>query len=377
MDVRLRLFFFQLAPSVLLPSKVPKGPTCSPGFPIFPRCVPIQEPQAEDVACIMSVERSRLSVSGRPWDSSKCYGRNTPSITVLSRLLSMPDIYWVKLDSKQLPLWLRFRVWLGSWVYKSRGETHSPQVVRIPPRQLVKFRCHRSELGAMQFARQHTTIPIPRITEVYDDGDCQHLVMEYVAGEPLEVVWRAMTAERRQNIVKQLTSYVNQLRNLVPQVPGLVGSTTLSSGYDHRLGGNRFGPFQNIADFHTFVRRGTPVDAWNETVSRVHSRSDSYEVKFTHGDLCPNNILVDNGRITAIIDWEFAGWFPEYWEYTKMHYGWRPYRKEIYDALDQTLTPYPEELAAESAIWKVFDTFEYDVPLTRSDAVESTFEGRH
>lgn len=31
-----------------------------------------------------------------------------------------------------------------------------------------------------------------------------------------------------------------------------------------------------------------------------------------------HNILVEGGRITGIIDWEYAGWYPEYWEYVKM-----------------------------------------------------------
>lgn len=45
----------------------------------------------------------------------------------------------------------------------------------------------------------------------------------------------------------------------------------------------------------------------------------------THGDLHPRNIMVfweddDKGsagaargiRVTAVLDWEFAGWYPEY-----------------------------------------------------------------
>ena len=255
----------------------------------------------------------------------------------------MSDIHWVKLDSKKLPLYLRFRIWLGCLLYKHKGETLSPKVARIPYQQLIKFRCHRSEFEAIQFVKQHTNIPLPRITEVYEDGDYQHLVVECAVGEPLDSAWPTMTTDQKHNITKELKAYVGELRSLNPPVQGIVGSTMLSSGYDHRLGGSRFGPFQNIADFHTFVRRETPVNAWDESVSRIHGRPDPYEVKFTHGDLCPNNVIVDNGRITAIIDWEFAGWFPEYWEYTKMHYGWRPYRKEIYDALEETLPRYPQE----------------------------------
>lgn len=40
---------------------------------------------------------------------------------------------------------------------------------------------------------------------------------------------------------------------------------------------------------------------------------------FTHGDLTPRNVMVDNaGRIAGILDWENAGWYPDYWEYANI-----------------------------------------------------------
>ena len=43
-------------------------------------------------------------------------------------------------------------------------------------------------------------------------------------------------------------------------------------------------------------------------------------IVFTHGDLCPRNIIVDpsSKRIVGIIDWAWAGWYPEYWEAGRM-----------------------------------------------------------
>ncbi|KAK0452010.1 uncharacterized protein EV420DRAFT_702583 [Desarmillaria tabescens] len=42
-----------------------------------------------------------------------------------------------------------------------------------------------------------------------------------------------------------------------------------------------------------------------------------HKLCFSHCDLNKTNILVaEDGRLAAIIDWEAAGWFPEYWEYT-------------------------------------------------------------
>ncbi|KAJ5114412.1 hypothetical protein NUU61_000171 [Penicillium alfredii] len=37
---------------------------------------------------------------------------------------------------------------------------------------------------------------------------------------------------------------------------------------------------------------------------------------FTHADIAPRNVMVDEqNHITGILDWEWAGWYPEYWEY--------------------------------------------------------------
>jgi len=75
-----------------------------------------------------------------------------------------------------------------------------------------------------------------------------------------------------------------------------------------------FDPFSNITDFHTYLRRGRPVEHWasEPDVVRTHSRPEKYSVKFAHADLCPTNIMVKDGHIAGIIDREFAGWYPEY-----------------------------------------------------------------
>ncbi|KAF8240626.1 hypothetical protein L208DRAFT_1231453 [Tricholoma matsutake] len=47
------------------------------------------------------------------------------------------------------------------------------------------------------------------------------------------------------------------------------------------------------------------------------------QVYLTHGDLLLHDILVDGSGITAIIDWEAASYYPEFWEYCQMHDpGW-------------------------------------------------------
>jgi Ser/Thr protein kinase RdoA (MazF antagonist) len=80
-----------------------------------------------------------------------------------------------------------------------------------------------------------------------------------------------------------------------------------------------------------------------------------YRSCFTHADLTLRNIIVREGKVAAIIDWGFAGWYPEYWEWTKAHYN--VYNiPDWYELLGLELTRYDEELVAERVLWKLFDS---------------------
>lgn len=78
------------------------------------------------------------------------------------------------------------------------------------------------------------------------------------------------------------------------------------------------GPFGALAEFHDWLvdppqsRRGAESIYWHEITAQLGAE---YPIVFTHGDIAARNILVRDGRIVAIVDWEFAGWYPEYWEY--------------------------------------------------------------
>ena len=54
---------------------------------------------------------------------------------------------------------------------------------------------------------------------------------------------------------------------------------------------------------------------------RLYQDTSRNEIVFTHGDLDPRNILVEEGHVTGIVDWEQSGWYPGYWEYVKAMWG--------------------------------------------------------
>ncbi|KAJ5188409.1 Aminoglycoside phosphotransferase [Penicillium cf. griseofulvum] len=65
-------------------------------------------------------------------------------------------------------------------------------------------------------------------------------------------------------------------------------------------------------------------------------------------DLHPRNIIIDRGRVSEIVDWECATFYPEYWEFTKLFYGLQLI-PEIQDVIHDAFMgdTYEEELKAE------------------------------
>ncbi|KAL4936580.1 hypothetical protein BDV06DRAFT_216562 [Aspergillus oleicola] len=45
----------------------------------------------------------------------------------------------------------------------------------------------------------------------------------------------------------------------------------------------------------------------------------SSQTVFTHADIAPRNIMIDDaGKVTGVVDWEAAGWYPDCWEYAQI-----------------------------------------------------------
>ncbi|POS73904.1 hypothetical protein DHEL01_v207700 [Diaporthe helianthi] len=272
---------------------------------------------------------------------------------------------------KPLPKWLQLRIKASTFLSRSR-ELSTGNVIVLPFNKIAKLDVPEGEIAAMRFVRANTTIPIPEILEIHDaqeDGTA-HIVMSRVPGDDLEAVMDNMTDAEVKSVVKELARYLQQMRRLegdgvrtpVPPIGGVSGTR----GFDSRLGSSRWGPFATIADFHKHLRFGEPLDYWDHEadVVAVHGKPEgTYAVKFTHADIAPRNVRVKGGRITGIIDWEFAGWYPEYWEYTRMFYpGERPYLRRWFNAIEEEtgIEKYKTERKAEEAIWARAGPFGYD-----------------
>ncbi|OAX35692.1 hypothetical protein K503DRAFT_696529, partial [Rhizopogon vinicolor AM-OR11-026] len=64
------------------------------------------------------------------------------------------------------------------------------------------------------------------------------------------------------------------------------------------------------------------------------------------------NVFVDaTNRLTRIINWECCGWFPMWWEYTKLCYR-RDFYHQWLDLIDDVHTARLKELEVERDLWK-------------------------
>ncbi|KAF8148201.1 kinase-like domain-containing protein [Crassisporium funariophilum] len=209
----------------------------------------------------------------------------------------------------------------------------------------------------MQYVAKHTSIPIPTVHDVWRVDGITYIVMDLVQGVELEYAWRRMSERAKERVVAQLTDYLAQLRALPPIVDGVISSIHGKYLRDHgRVGLGAYGPFKSHDDFHRYLRINFSLDDFQklpESNEVMIAHRQQYTTKLTHGDLAPRNILVKmDGTVTAILDWDSAGWFPEYWEYTKAHFA--PYAPQDWVSRIGDITGrYEQELEAERQLYEL------------------------
>ncbi|KAK2792390.1 hypothetical protein FQN52_003325 [Onygenales sp. PD_12] len=203
---------------------------------------------------------------------------------------------------------------------KEKGEElhsmGSRKVIRYGPDKVIKSgNIDISEADALKFVADHTTIPVPRVHSVRTSEDpykCE-IIMDYIPGTRLDKAWQLFSHEQKVAVATQLGGYISQLRKLKGTYIGGVNRGKVTVGRYKRI---RCGPFDDEQQFNDYllslIAAKAPVTLRECATACVR---DNHKITFAHGDLLPWNIIVDQGRITAIIDWEDAGWYPEYWEH--------------------------------------------------------------
>ena len=208
-------------------------------------------------------------------------------------------------------------------------ETLPPTTPELFRKSARSFKLQR-ELDAIEFVHRFTTIPVPRIIDLQLDEQSSEftwILMERIPGVQLGEAWPHLDQVGRARVAAELKGYLEELHSLRPPTAGWIGSCTGGPAYDHRIDNLApCGPFKSVADFHDYLVAPIKKCPRPEWVTKYRQRlSDEHDTIFIHADLSRENILVDpsTGAITGIIDWEMAGFWPDWWEYRKAMQGAR------------------------------------------------------
>ncbi|WEW56896.1 hypothetical protein PRK78_002353 [Emydomyces testavorans] len=150
----------------------------------------------------------------------------------------------------------------------------------------------RNEAATLSVIAEKTTIPVPKY-RLYMENGVLHLETIRITNG---IIMKDLEKDARQAAIAAVET---QMQNdILPQLRSLrrryIGSVD--------------------ADLPVFPPQrvyGPDRRSWKRVTS------DTDEFVLCHNDLSPQNILVDphdNFRIVGIIDWEFAGFFPSYFE---------------------------------------------------------------
>ncbi|KAI1946166.1 hypothetical protein LOZ53_002619 [Ophidiomyces ophidiicola] len=193
-----------------------------------------------------------------------------------------------------------------------------PLVTRLDEDRVVKNDSTLREIEALKFVAANTTTPVRRVydNKPNEEDDSYYVVMDYMPGQPLDKVWMNLTIDQRASVCDQLAGYLSQPQKLK----------------SHRIEAAN----GSSKEFNDFLARGTQ-----------HRPAEIHEIRFTHGDLSPRNILADDsGHIAAIVDWEWAGWFPEYWDVARIFLD-MPGKKKMPNYGEQLCSALPNDYAEE------------------------------
>lgn len=184
----------------------------------------------------------------------------------------------------------------------------------------------QTEAGMMHYAATHGVLA-PKVRAVYDihtvsstRPSASAMVSDRVPGDRLSEVWGDLSEEARSSIIAQLRQQIRNMRSCTQSYIGRINNRSTYNFYE-RVPGTLCGPFIDEEHFDEWCLSRVPDGVfgltrkkWTKWLEEERQRPFRKFV-LTHGNLSPRNIIVDDGVVTGIVDWEMSGFWPEYAEY--------------------------------------------------------------
>lgn len=153
------------------------------------------------------------------------------------------------------------------------------------------------------------------------------------------------SASDKDSYAKQTARYLSQLRGLCSTRIQSIQERPVYSAFLFRDGyGVPHGPLssdEQLWDEMAKSLQNVPSDLQDRLRRRMPT---ARPYTFTHGDLTLKNIIIHDGRVAGIIDWEGSGYFPAWWEFvctaiadSEDDRSWKEYLRRHMGGLDEVL----------------------------------------
>ncbi|KAK7948504.1 uncharacterized protein PG986_009390 [Apiospora aurea] len=240
-------------------------------------------------------------------------------------------------------------------------DSASIRLAKVQEKFVMKFGVHVDPIEAhnMLHVTKSTMVPIPKVYAIYQRPKGRkaitYILMQYVPGETLMNLWGSLDQARKTAIARTLRTYFDQLRQL-PH-PGyfgnIMGGPPLDDMFSATVGASEviktsvatedefIDAIVRIYSFETGERTAHKLRYYQHVLS-THLRGNDAPV-FTHSDFQRKNILVQPDGTLVIIDWEFASWYPTYWEYATATFANAGWYDDWHDYVRITLDEYPNQ----------------------------------
>ncbi|TFK45256.1 hypothetical protein OE88DRAFT_1740453 [Heliocybe sulcata] len=173
---------------------------------------------------------------------------------------------------------------------------------------VIKKNASPSEYAATEFVRRNANIPVPFVYDYIKMSDTfAYLVMQRMPSMSLDD-YRINIARPTAEQQAVLADHLRVIAEVLKQVQSPYGQSICS-----------FGPFPSLDNFHRALLQYShlqiPDGEERLVIGKINAAIlQPFDVRLTHDDLTPANILVDKDlNITCVLDWATASWMSEYW----------------------------------------------------------------
>lgn len=215
----------------------------------------------------------------------------------------------------------------------------------------------KTEVITSKFLEDYPEIPAPNILRDWVDSDGQYFVLtERMKGETLEKAWPSLSDSQKITIADQVVEVRSRLRSITsPAIQRVDGS----AGYPGLLFWNMepHGPFHSdselwdalVLSLQKAPEKALPQKALQGLKKRM-PKCEPYVL--THCDLNLGNIIVKEGALVGILDWEYAAYLPVWCEYVSASWGWTEEDFEWKKLFQERMNHHGDGHEEATAFWK-------------------------